>query len=359
MPPNAQSTGRVPPRQDSRERAHPNISTDFQIEDDIPVPVIFSDVHSSIISQITVAELNDLKSEQTLSNDVTDREFRRAPVIQEVPDENTSQTPTYRQEFGALHPDEMDALKTKLLLRLSELKSSFTSVKSSFTSTASKKSVFSEDFTMTGLYLEDESCAPKRASRVDKCKSTCATIEENETSAMIRSICRDRNNYNLLMSAVLSMSERTGATASLSCFSTSLSREQTEQGSFRYEEEIEEEGNGVEDDDESITSFSVDHQLENFMASFAESSTSSLTKTINCHVAESTQPKRSRSSELLGSLAAIFSRKAKSNVEQQSDDTSPKGFNVEPNHRRDSLDRYLASQEFATGFSEWMSKVER
>lgn len=254
MPPNGGSTGQVLPRQVSRERAHPSIRHDYKIEDedDIPVPVIISsDVHSSIISQITVAESNELKSERMLSNDNTDEKYYGTSVIHEVSDENTVQlgdgeTQTHHQEFefqkalGIFQADELDALKKNLLSRLSELKSSFTSVKSSFTSTASKRSVFSDDFTTTGLHLEDESCAPKRPSRTTKSKSTCKTIEENETSSMIRSICRDRNNYNLLLSAVLNMSERTSATASLSCTSASMSCEQHEQG-YYVTEEIEEE----------------------------------------------------------------------------------------------------------------------
>jgi hypothetical protein len=67
------------------------------------------------------------------------------------------------------------------------------------------KSVFSNDYTTTGLFLEEESCQVASQEKNDE-KEDC------EISTKIRSICRDHTNYNMLVSAVIYVCGRRGRT---------------------------------------------------------------------------------------------------------------------------------------------------
>lgn len=271
----------------------------------------------------------------------------------------------FQKALGVFHPDEIEVLKNNLLSRLSELKCSFTS---SFNSSSSKKSILApdDDYTMTGVFLDDETHASRSLNSRTKSTGQSKAKKEDGSSAAIRLICRNRANYNLLVSAVLNMSERTGSTSNLTNADGNeelhVYRER-EQGIY---EEVDEEQD-EEQDEESLVSFSVeDQELDDFMASFAESSTSTLTKFTELHVIKSRHqpPKRSKSSEMLKNLVARFStKKTKSDFEELRRPT-PDGLVVDLEYKRsksssdDALSKYLASKEFVRHFNSWKNRIE-
>lgn len=217
---------------------------------------------------------------------------------------------------------EVNDMKRRLLCRLSELKSSFTSV-------STKKTTGSNDFTTTGVFLDDLSYTGKVTAREN-------TTEENEVSAMIRSICRDRSNYDLLVSAVLNISDRTSPTLN--------------EGEYY--------------DEESLGSFESEAQgatQEDLAASFGlQSSVSSLTRDQES-IRKKPKPRRRKSSEFLGSLVAMFTRNTKLNLtdRQLSNDVIGNFVYTHSKTNAGISPKYDESKGTAYDFSAWSSRLHQ
>lgn len=244
-----------------------------------------------------------------------------------------------------LSDHDLTYIKGQLLLRLSELRASLTS---SFTSACSRNSVFSNDFTTTGVFLDDGSHLVASQDEAD---------EDCEVSTNIRSICRDRSNYELLVSAVLNMSEHSAEIADI--YEDHDNEPMDEEAGEQDDRSIDSPRN----EEDFLASFGpsvTDNQEEDFMASFF-SSVSSLSKEQEYHSSrvrkQQPRPRRRKSSELLGALASVFMRKARSNVNKSSDDVrdidataslNPRGLIVDFHQRSRSN---LAPRHVARGYT--------
>lgn len=271
-----------------------------------PVPRLIPNARSSIVSQLTI------DTESILNHEAGDVVPSDTNVVQKI--------------VGSLDSNELDVLKSNLLSRLAELKPSFISDSTSIASAATKRSEFSNDFTITGVAIDDESCELTVDDHSNK-DDLCETKEKDGTSSKIRTICRDRSNYDLLVSAVLNLSDR----------SLETYPEEAEAETEAESQDNDEVGEDAEDGD-SVVSFSI---FENHMGMFDpkasfNSSMSSLTKTIECymHGAGKQGSKRSKSGLMKG-LTSLFTKKN----EKHTNDIA--------------LSKYLESKDFVNHFSAW------
>lgn len=324
---------RVSDIRDSRN-LHQNIATRLRSQNSedcgsSSVPTVISSFRSSLVSKLSGMESKRYETEQLTSGARYPKNYEvnnfihtaaSIPVRQQFTTRNFNEVE--QDQPPCSDHDDLTYIKSRLLLRLSELRTSLSSA-------CSRTSVFSNDYTMTGLYLEEESC--QVASQEKKNEK-----EDSEISTKIRSICRDRTNYNLLVSAVLNISEH------------------DEEDAESVDVEGEEDGESLEDqedifkDDQLLVSFVskngeksmssyfsiVSDEEEDLKASFV-SSVSSLTKEQEYHsgIPRRQRQRRRKSNEFFGALASasVFTRKTKSNVKENP--KSSKELIVDFDHR--------------------------